>query len=36
MLIPTVDYALERGLFFEGGLRFFRVVPEIRPRGDLI
>jgi len=36
MLIPTVDDALERGLFFEGRLRFFRVVPEIRPRGDLI
>jgi hypothetical protein len=36
VLRPGVNDALERRLFFEQRLRFVRVVPEIRSRGDLV
>ena len=36
VLRPSVNDAFERRLFFEKRLRFVRVVPEIRSRGDLV
>jgi hypothetical protein len=36
VLRPGVNDAFERRLFFEQRLRFVRVVPEIRSRGDLV
>jgi hypothetical protein len=36
MFRPCVDYAFESGLFLENRLGFFRVVPEIGLRGDLV
>jgi hypothetical protein len=36
VLRPCVNDAFERRLFFEKRLRFVRVVPEIRSRGDLV
>lgn len=36
VLRPGVNDAFERRLFFEKRLRFVRVVPEIRSRGDLV
>jgi hypothetical protein len=36
VLRPSINDAFERRLFFEKCLRFVRVVPEIRLRGDLV
>jgi hypothetical protein len=35
MFFPTGENRFERRLFFENGLGFFGVVPEIRLGGDL-